>query len=95
MDMPHRSRLTAAVTAIAFAILVSVAASHLHVGHDAEDGCAVCAAFAGKLEGSSAKVVVPKPSVVEFLSTPVSETPQLAHSIVVVLPPGRGPPPAA
>ncbi len=88
-------RLTVAVTAIAFAILVSVAATHLHVGHDAEDGCAVCAAFAGKLEGSSAKVVVPKPAVLVFLSTPVRETAQLARSIVVVLPPSRGPPPAA
>lgn len=95
MSISRCSRLVAALTAITFAILVSIAASHLHVGHDAEDGCAACAAFAGKLEGSHAKVSVPTPVVVAFRFTPAPKEPQLAQSIVVILPPSRGPPPAA
>ncbi len=45
-----------AVTAGCFALLVSVAASHLHIGPDADEACALCAAFAGKLEGPSLSV---------------------------------------
>ncbi|HEV2978789.1 MAG TPA: hypothetical protein VG425_14510 [Casimicrobiaceae bacterium] len=45
-----------ALTASAFALLVSVAASHLHLAPDNDEACAVCAAFAGKIEGPSTYV---------------------------------------
>jgi hypothetical protein len=55
--------LIAAVSAVAFAILVSIAATHLHTGLDADEACAVCAAVIGKLEGpSSLPAVVPPPT---------------------------------
>jgi hypothetical protein len=92
MRISRRSRLTAAVTAIAFAILVSVAASHVHVGADADRVCAVCAAFAGKLEGPTCKVVVPHPVLVAFREREVPEAASVPRSFSVVLPPSCGPP---
>jgi hypothetical protein len=76
----------------AFALLVSVAASHLHIAADDNDGCAVCAAFAGKLEGPS--TYVPTVAVVTVIhlaeSAPVLRLapPAAAH----LLPPTCGPP---
>ena len=42
--------LIAAVSAVAFALLVSIAATHLHTGVDSDEACAVCAAVIGKLQ---------------------------------------------
>jgi len=81
-----------ALTAIAFTILVSVAASHLHVTPDADDGCALCAAFAGKIEGPS--LTVPTVAVATVIHcvriVPASRPnpPGPAH----LLPPNCGPP---
>jgi hypothetical protein len=52
----RRSLFVLALTASAFALLVSVAASHLHLAPDNDEACAVCAAFAGKIETPSAYV---------------------------------------
>jgi hypothetical protein len=88
----RRSRLILALTASAFALLVSVAASHLHLAPDNDEACAVCAAFAGKIEGPSA--YVPTLAVAKVIrvavATPVLRLapPAAAH----LWPPNCGPP---
>ena len=85
-------RVIVALTAIAFAVLVSVAATHLHVGADADEGCAVCAAVAGKLAGPNAALIA---KVSAEIATWLAVLPA-GHSsprlLSVVLPPSRGPP---
>ena len=87
-----RCRLALALTAITFTLLVCVAASHLHIAPDADETCAVCAAFAGKIEGPSASV--PTLALAGLVYTvcahPVSRPvpPAPAH----ILPPTCGPP---
>src|ERR1700730_5808251 len=84
--------LTAAVSAVAFAILVSIAATHLHTGLDSDEACAVCAAVIGKLEGpSSLPAVVPPPSIPYFWQRPPA-APHVVRIDQVVLPPSCGPP---
>jgi hypothetical protein len=90
--LSQRSLFVLALTAIAFTLLVSVAATHLHIAPDGDEGCAVCAAFAGKIEGPS--VYVPTVAVVTVIRTvcitPVARLvpPAPAH----LLPPTCGPP---
>jgi hypothetical protein len=84
--------LIAAVSAVAFAILVSIAATHLHTGLDSDEACAVCAAVIGKLEGpSSVPAAVPPPSIPYFWQRP-PPAPHVARVVRVVLPPSCGPP---
>jgi energy-coupling factor transporter ATP-binding protein EcfA2 len=84
--------LIAAVSAVAFAILVSIAATHLHTGLDSDEACAVCAAVIGKLEGpSSVPAVVPPASIPYFWQRPPSAR-HVARVVRVVLPPSCGPP---
>lgn len=87
-------RIAAAIIAVAFAILVSVAASHLHLGADQDEACSICAAFGiGKVKGPTPNVVVPAPVVVTYLRQETQSAPPLAHNVVVVvLPPSCGPP---
>ncbi len=87
----HRS-LVAIVTALAFAFLVSVSASHIHITADEDAGCAVCVAFAGKVEGPTAELSVCEPARVAFPSCSLMEAPLLASVALVVLPPSCGPP---
>ena len=69
-DSPYRAWI-AAVSAVAFAILVSIAATHFHTGLDSDEACAVCAAVIGKLEGpSSLPVVVPPAGIPYFCQRP-------------------------
>jgi len=88
----RRSLFVLALTASAFTLLVSVAASHLHLAPDNDDACAVCAAFAGKLEGPSAYVPTVAVATVTHVAvaTPVPRLapPAPAH----LLPPNCGPP---
>ena len=88
-------RLVCGATAVVFAILVSGAASHLHVGADQDEACAVCAAFAGKLEGTSTPTLSPPTPVAVALYVAALPQPQIASSAVIALPPSRGPPPLA
>jgi hypothetical protein len=87
-----RCRFVLGLTALTFTLLVSVAASHLHIAPDADETCAVCAAFAGKIEGPS--VSVPTLALASLVYTvcshPVSRPvpPAPAH----LLPPTCGPP---
>src|SRR5207237_7199849 len=86
------ARVLVAAVSVAFAILVSIAAAHLHIGLDSDEACAVCAAVIGKLEGpSSPPAVVPAPSIPHFWQRPLS-TPHVARVVRVVLPPSCGPP---
>jgi hypothetical protein len=85
-------RISCALIALAFASLVSLAATHLHVGPDADEECTICAAVIGKLEGPVAPPVAdigpglgPWPRIVPI------ERP-LALVVAVVLPPSCGPP---
>ncbi len=87
-----RSLFVLALTAGAFALLVSVAASHLHLTPDGDEACAVCAAFAGKIEGPS--VYVPTVAVATVVHVAVAAPvlrlapPAPAH----MWPPNCGPP---
>jgi hypothetical protein len=84
--------LIAAVSAVAFAILVSIAATHLHTGLDSDEACAVCAAVIGKLEGpSSLPAVVPPASISHFWQR-APAAPHVVRIVQVVLPPSCGPP---
>ncbi len=84
--------VVAGVSALAFVFLVSVAATHLHVGAEGDDGCAVCAAVVGKLEGPSSPAVAVAPAGVAFLEQPPQSAPRFERVILVVLPPSCGPP---
>jgi hypothetical protein len=85
-------RISCALIALAFASLVSLAATHLHVGPDADEECAICAAVIGKLEGPVVPLIAaigpelgPWPRIVP------KERP-LGLVVAVVLPPSCGPP---
>ncbi len=88
----RRRAWVAAISAVAFAILVSVAASHLHVAPDADEACAVCAAVIGKLEGPSAPAAVVSPVGVAYLWLAPRILLRVEQVFLVVLPPSRGPP---
>ena len=88
-------RVVCGVTAVVFAILVSVAATHLHVGADQDEACALCAAFAGKLEGASAPPLPAPTAMAVALHVPALPQPQITPPSVVALPPSCGPPPVA
>ena len=87
-------RLVLAITVLAFTILVLAAATHLHVGAELDDSCAICAAFGvGKLKGPAPSVVAPVPMAVTWFQLEPPSRPSLAHNVVVVvLPPSCGPP---
>lgn len=81
-----------ALTILAFAALVSLAATHLHVVADDDAACAICTAVVGKVNGPSAP---PALGVAPDLGHPQPIVPNerpraLAPSFVV--PPSRGPP---
>jgi hypothetical protein len=82
-----------AVTAIAFLVLVSISASHLHITADADDACAVCTAFAGKLDTPDTDVPTVAPVAIDYVvcaATPRDDVlPPAPHYI---LPPTCGPP---
>jgi len=85
--------MAAAIVLLAFAVLASIAASHLHVGADQDEFCSLCAAFgSGKLEPPSPAVTVPTPVSVAYLVTEFERPSQVSRSTPVVLPPSCGPP---
>jgi hypothetical protein len=84
--------IVAGVSAVAFVFLVSVAATHLHIGADGDDGCAVCAAVVGKLEGPSSPAVAVAPAGIVYFEQPLQSAPRFERVILVVLPPSCGPP---
>ncbi|HLX27556.1 MAG TPA: hypothetical protein VKV24_03580 [Casimicrobiaceae bacterium] len=88
-------RIAAAILLLAFAILASIAASHLHVGADQDEFCSLCAAFgSGKLEPPSLPVTVPTPIPLTYLVAEFERPSQVSRATPVVLPPGCGPPPS-
>jgi len=88
----RRSLFVVALTAGAFALLVSVAASHLHIAADDNDGCAVCAAFAGKLEGPSTYVPTVAVATVVHVAGPVPVERPAPPAAAHLRPPYCGPP---
>jgi hypothetical protein len=85
-------RIVCALTALAFASLVSLAAAHVHFAPDADRDCAICTAVIGKLEGPSTPPVANLgPDVGHCQPTVPIERP-LALVVAVVLPPSCGPP---
>ncbi len=85
-------RLVTAWTAMCFAVLVSIAASHLHLGADVNETCTVCAAVTGQLAGpSSASVAVPTLEISRWVQIVESPVPS-PRVRAVVLPPSCGPP---
>jgi len=88
----RRSLFVLALTAGAFALLVSIAASHLHITADDNDGCAVCAAFAGKLEGPSTYVPTVAVATVIHLAEPAPVLRLAPPAPAHLLPPTCGPP---
>jgi len=86
-------KIVAGVSALAFVFLVSLAATHLHVGAEGDDGCAVCAAVVGKLEGPSLPAIdIAPPSVAYPGQYPLLLAARIERVYVVVLPPSCGPP---
>lgn len=89
---PARRNAVIAVTAIAFALLVSLAATHLHITPDEDEACAVCVAFAGKIEGPSAFVPSVAASEVAHVIVATSGSGVIPPAVAVLLPPSCGPP---
>ena len=86
-------RIAAAIVLVAFALLTSIAAGHLHVGADQDQYCSLCAAFgAGKLKTPSAGGVAPRPLALSYWWLECDGGAPLSHSAPVVLPPSCGPP---
>jgi hypothetical protein len=86
-------RIAAAIVLVAFALLTSIAASHLHVGADQDQYCSLCAAFgAGKLKTPSAGGAAARPLALSYWRLEGDSDSQLAHSAPVMLPPSCGPP---
>lgn len=87
-----RRLLVLALTAIAFTLQVSIAASHLHFAPDADEACALCAAFAGKLEGPSATLPTVAVATVVYAICPTPVFGPVAPAPAHLLPPTCGPP---
>lgn len=83
-----------AVTVLAFTILVSVAATHLHLRADLDESCAICVAFGvGKLDVPTPAIVAPVPAgFTSFAPQPPIPPSLTQNTAVIVLPPSCGPP---
>lgn len=86
------TRLVLAATAAAFAILISLAASHLHVGPDDDEACAVCTAFADKLHDAAPPNGVVRAFVAVHLVVATLPQPQRIGVAPTLPPPSCGPP---
>lgn len=81
-----------AVTATAFAIVVSIAASHVHVVPDDDEPCAVCAVFTGKLHDAGPRQHAARPFVVLHLVVAALPQSQRLGVAPTLPPPSCGPP---
>jgi hypothetical protein len=88
--------LAAGLTAVAFAMLVLLAATHLHVSSTDEDGCEICSAVVGQLATPGTIDPLPQPRLcVGFVAPAATYRSAAPHRRANLLPPSRGPPPAA
>lgn len=87
-----RDRVVCGLTALCFAALVSLAATHLHLGVDGDEGCAVCAAVVGKVAGPIAVPAVKLNLELNYRLAPPPSHCSLPFALAVVLPPSCGPP---
>ena len=87
-----RQRVVCALAALCFAWLASVAATHLHIGLDADEGCAVCAAVVGKVAGPSAAPAIKLALEINYWEAITPSQYSRPIAVAVVLPPSCGPP---
>jgi len=87
----YRALITA-LTAIAFALLISVAATHLHVSPAGDADCEICSAVAGKLTSPPAVAIAPASPLLTALPVAAPVLIQVARVAPELLPPSRGPP---
>jgi hypothetical protein len=87
-----RHRVICALTALCFAALASLAATHLHLGPDTDEGCAVCAAVVGKVAGPAATPAIKLGVELDYWLAVTPRQPSLRLALAVVLPPSCGPP---
>jgi len=89
----RRSRsLIATLTAIAFALLVSLAALHVHTTEADQDGCAICTAVIGKVSGPPPVVAALPPVFTAFVVADTCDAPAAPRRAQNLLPPSCGPP---
>jgi hypothetical protein len=86
------SKLIAIASAIAFALLVSVAATHFHISPAGDSDCEICTAVAGKLSSPPAAAVAPAPPLFASLSVATPVLVSVARVAPTLLPPSCGPP---
>jgi hypothetical protein len=86
------ARLVLALTAAAFAIVVSVAASHVHVVPDEDNACSVCTAFDGKLHDGDPAQAAAHPFLLPHLVVATLPEPQRPGLAPTLTPPSCGPP---
>jgi hypothetical protein len=89
------SALITIVSAIAFALLVSVAATHLHISPAGDSDCEICTAVAGKLTSPPAVAIAPAPHLLTVFAVAAPVLIQVARVAPTLLPPSCGPPIAA
>ena len=87
-----RYRVVCALTALCFAALASLAATHLHLGPDADETCAVCAAVVGKVAGPVATPAITLGLELNYWLAVAPRQRPLLLAFAVVLPPSCGPP---
>lgn len=88
--------LIAALTAVAFSMLVLLAATHLHVSSADEDGCEICSAVVGQIATpGTIAALSPPPLDVSFAAPRARYSPAARCRGVNLLPPSCGPPAVA
>jgi hypothetical protein len=85
------ARLVLFVTTAAFAILVSVASSHLHIVPYDDDGCVVCTALEDNLHESDSPRDAPPVVLVHLVVAALPESQRLGAT-PTLSPPSCGPP---
>lgn len=87
-----RHRIVCAVVALCFVLLATLAATHLHVGADGDEACAVCAAVVGKLAGPSPSLAPSASLESSYRVASIAAPRPLLLKFAVLLPPSCGPP---
>jgi hypothetical protein len=86
------SALITVISAIAFALLVSVAATHLHLSPAGDSDCEICSAVAGKLSSPPAVALAPAITFFVVFSVAAPVLIQVVRVAPTLLPPSCGPP---
>jgi hypothetical protein len=95
VDLFRSRTLITALTAIAFAMLVSLAATHLHISGADQDGCEICTSVVGKLSTPVTIDAASPPHCVAFAAPDTTYRSAAPRRGLNLLPPSCGPPLAA